>query len=268
MGNSAKSSGQSCRKLLLLSGWLMSQISLRGNSQHLLFFQLSLFIWQWIIAKLFITSSSGKLKSLFVWKLSFGLCWKIVSWLEMFSMQRPTLWKNASCVAKMNPLLICSCNVWNVVSRALGIYCHFVGIEQCINVRMRNYGQSKRNLATVGVGVIFWGIWKTRNTACFQNKWPAEHVSVIYNICHWIQTWSSMNVRPDTKRKLTLCTRVLEWVATDIFQCEGSWAQWIPKIGLWFVSYGMCGDRDQLSRSFFVIFFFMSLFPPPAGDEM
>jgi hypothetical protein len=59
-----------------------------------------------------------------------------------------------------------------------------------------------------------WGIWKTRNLACFEQKWPKEPFEVIIRICYSIDFWSKLQVKEDVKLKLQTGTRTLEQVAT------------------------------------------------------
>ena len=65
-------------------------------------------------------------------------------------------------------------------------------------------------MLAVGMAAILWGIWKARNLACFWNKWPDEPSSVVFQICLWIQTWSSLKVKQDGKDKLLFSAKVIE----------------------------------------------------------
>ena len=65
-------------------------------------------------------------------------------------------------------------HVWNVVSVATGLRCQFVDVQHCLNDWLNGFGKKQRKKIAVGVAVIFWGLWKTRNLTCFENKWPVE----------------------------------------------------------------------------------------------
>ena len=120
--------------------------------------------------------------------------------------------------------------VWNVVSSAFGFNCHFNTVDQCISSWLRGYGKKKRNLITVGIAAVIWSLWKARNLACFQYKWPDEPCTVICKICSYIQQWSSLQVTQDGRDRLTFCAKVLEKVAMEVYGARRSWASWIPRL--------------------------------------
>ena len=72
----------------------------------------------------------------------------------------------------------------------------------------------------VVVAAIMWGIWKTRNLACFENKWPKEPVEVISKFCFWIEFWAKMQVMPDARLELERGAKVLERVASEVFRAS------------------------------------------------
>ena len=82
----------------------------------------------------------------------------------------------------------------------------------------------------VGFAAVLWGIWKARNLACFQNKWPDEPSSVVFQICGWIQTWSSLQVKQEGRDKVLFSAKVIEKVAMEVYGARGSWRPWIPRL--------------------------------------
>ena len=181
----------------------------------------------------------------FLWKVKIPLRVKTFIWLVLKKsiLTRDVLLKRGGkCESKC---LLCGKNesiahlfflcplaryVWNVVSSAFGFNCHFSSVDHCISSWLRGYGKKKRNLITVGIAAVIWSIWKTRNLACFQNKWPDEPCTVIFKICSWIQQWSLLQVRQGEKDKLMFCAKVLENVAMEVYGARKSWASWIPRL--------------------------------------
>ena len=80
--------------------------------------------------------------------------------------------------------------VWNVVNVATGMKCQFTNVQQCLIEWLGGFDKKTKKKVTVGVAAVFWGLWKTRNLACFENKWPNEPVEVIHKIGYWIDWWA------------------------------------------------------------------------------
>jgi hypothetical protein len=71
-------------------------------------------------------------------------------------------------------------------------------------------GGKKKKILAVGITAVIWSIWKTRNLACFEKKWPDEPYVVILKICYYINCWSLLQVKEDAKGRLEFCAKVLE----------------------------------------------------------
>jgi hypothetical protein len=59
----------------------------------------------------------------------------------------------------------------------------FETADQCISTWLKKFGGMRREIVTVGIVAVIWSIWKTRNLACFDKKWPDEPYAVILKIC-------------------------------------------------------------------------------------
>jgi hypothetical protein len=82
----------------------------------------------------------------------------------------------------------------------------------------------------VVIAAVFWGIWKTRNLACFQKKWPDAPLSVIHRICYWIDWWSSLQVKDSARDLLRWLAKLLGRIATDVFNTRRGWTSWTPRL--------------------------------------
>jgi hypothetical protein len=73
-------------------------------------------------------------------------------------------------------------------------------------------------MLVVGIAAVIWSIWKTRNSACFEKKYPDEPCEVIFKICHHINCRSSLQAKEDVKNRLVFCAKLLEKVVKDVFE--------------------------------------------------
>jgi hypothetical protein len=55
----------------------------------------------------------------------------------------------------------------------------FDSVDHCISNWLKCLGGKKKEIFAVGVAAVIWSIWKTRNLACFEKKWPEESYVVI-----------------------------------------------------------------------------------------
>jgi hypothetical protein len=84
--------------------------------------------------------------------------------------------------------------IWNIVSCATGLKCQFDNVENSFIVWLKGFGGKKRKMLSVGVDVVLWGIWKTRNLACFEHEWPSNPIEVLQRICYWINWLANLQV--------------------------------------------------------------------------
>ena len=121
--------------------------------------------------------------------------------------------------------------MWNIVSVSTGFNCQFVDANYCLTDWLCGVRGKQKLTVAVGVATVFWGLWKTRNMACFENKWPMEPIEVIHRVCFWIDFWANLQRSEDVKLELRLGVRLLGRVAEDIFKGARSWATWRPRLG-------------------------------------
>ena len=99
--------------------------------------------------------------------------------------------------------------IWNVVSVATGLKCQFANVHHCLMEWLDGFGKKQLSKISVGIAAVFWGIWKTRNLACFENKWPKEPVEVIHEIGFWIDWWANLQGSEDAKMELRVAAKLL-----------------------------------------------------------
>jgi hypothetical protein len=120
--------------------------------------------------------------------------------------------------------------VWNVISVSFGFNRPFSNVQECVNIWLQGLRGINRKLAAVVIAAVFWGIWKTRNLACFQKKWPDAPLSVIHRICYWIDWWSSLQVKDSARDRLRWLAKLLGRIATDVFNARRGWTSWTPRL--------------------------------------
>ena len=121
--------------------------------------------------------------------------------------------------------------VWNIVSVATGIKCQFEGADFCLTDWLNGFGKNQKKKMMVGVAAILWGIWKTRNLACFENKWPSEPIEVLHRICFLIDWWANLQKSGNVKLELQVGANLLGRIVEDVFRGARSWATWRPRLG-------------------------------------
>jgi hypothetical protein len=120
--------------------------------------------------------------------------------------------------------------IWNVISVAFGFNRPFTNVQSCVNVWLKGLKGWNRKLAAVVIAAVLWGIWKTRNLACFEKKWSDDPISVVFKICYWINFWSSLQVKDSARDRLRWLAKLVERVATEVFNTKGSWASWTLRL--------------------------------------
>jgi hypothetical protein len=106
----------------------------------------------------------------------------------------------------------------------------FDSADHCISNWLKGFGGKKKEILAVGIAVVICSIWKKRNLACFEKKWPDEPYVVILKICYYINCWSCLQVKENARSRLEFCARVLERVAKEVFGSRRSWISWMPRL--------------------------------------
>jgi hypothetical protein len=119
-----------------------------------------------------------------------------------------------------------------VVSCSFGFNFQFESVDHCISNWLKGFGKKKMKILVVGIAAVIWSIWKTKNLACFEKKWPDEPYVVILKNRYYINCLSLLQVKEDAKGLLELCAKVLERVAMEVFGSMRSWISWTPRLSM------------------------------------
>jgi hypothetical protein len=83
-----------------------------------------------------------------------------------------------------------------------------------------NINGGMRKLILVGIGIILWGVWLSRNNVSFDKKPVLPYIKVIYRATHWVWTWSLFQEEVACQQ-LHDDRRLLEMVSIEIFERHG-----------------------------------------------
>lgn len=81
----------------------------------------------------------------------------------------------------------------------------------------------------VGVVAVLWSIWKTRNSVCFQSKFPTNPTQVMFVVCHWIDYCSRLQ-KGNRLETLKLPSRRLWRVAAEAFNRRQGWSCGVQRL--------------------------------------
>lgn len=79
---------------------------------------------------------------------------------------------------------------WRVIQIGFNFHRVPASVQELLDVWFYRFRTRERKLAVVGIASVIWIIWKTRNDACFRDKWPNDPTNVIFVICSNIEYWS------------------------------------------------------------------------------
>jgi hypothetical protein len=77
------------------------------------------------------------------------------------------------------------------------------------------------HLHIVGIAALCWAIWKTRNKACFENKFISSPVSIICYMCAFLRYWAGLQKEKDKQMLLEGADR-LQRGATSTHDASGA----------------------------------------------
>lgn len=62
-------------------------------------------------------------------------------------------------------------------------------IAHMFGIWLSGFGKSIQRQMCVGIAAPCWAIWRARNAACFDRKWPSHPNQIVFAMCHWLCTW-------------------------------------------------------------------------------
>lgn len=89
--------------------------------------------------------------------------------------------------------LLFSCSlarlIWQVIVCAFGAIRPPNNIAGMFGDWLGSFPGCQCKLIQCGGAAVVWTIWKTRNAACFKQKFLADPAAVIYTLCNNLDSW-------------------------------------------------------------------------------
>lgn len=119
--------------------------------------------------------------------------------------------------------------LWNIMCCALDIL-PTLNHQDIFGHWLDRHDKNMKHLIVIGLAAIIWTIWKSRNKACFENKFPRDPTDLVFMACSWVDSWASLQKLEANRRRLQLGARLIRQVASDIFCSRHGWRPGIRRI--------------------------------------
>ena len=86
--------------------------------------------------------------------------------------------------------------IWQVFLCAFGLVRPPDGADDMAGTWINSFPEAQRKLVLSGGATVCWTIWKTRNDACFNKKYPDDPASVVFRICNVLNGWALLQKNP------------------------------------------------------------------------
>jgi hypothetical protein len=70
-------------------------------------------------------------------------------------------------------------------------------VEDLFGSWIKSFPHDQRNLVLCGAGALRWILWKTKNDACFNQKYPNDPANVIYRPYNVLSGWAFLQIDQD-----------------------------------------------------------------------
>jgi hypothetical protein len=78
-----------------------------------------------------------------------------------------------------------------------------------------------KNLIIIGVSVLCWAIWISRNDLVFNKVHMLTYMQVLFRGTHWLRLWAQLQKSEEAADLLRKACRHLESVAMQFFAYQG-----------------------------------------------
>jgi hypothetical protein len=113
--------------------------------------------------------------------------------------------------------------IWRVTQITFGLSIPN-NIKHVFGGWVQRMNDKERKLLLVGLGVIFWSIWLSRNDVVFNRTSITSYMQVIFRATYWTITWSKFQ-KEEQQLLLSWACRLMETLTMDIFVKHGWWSR-------------------------------------------
>jgi hypothetical protein len=110
--------------------------------------------------------------------------------------------------------------VWRVIFFATGLTPPR-SISQMFSSWLSNKHIKIRQLIWVGVAVVCWAIWRSRNDIVFNKTKFNSIMQVIFRGTYWLRFWAQLQRNEQARNTLSSLSTKIEMVALE--QAQGGW---------------------------------------------
>jgi hypothetical protein len=93
-------------------------------------------------------------------------------------------------------------------------------VEHLFGPWLRSFSSKQRNIVLIGLAVICWALWVSRNDLVFQKSQYMSILQVIFRGAFWIRSWSVLS-KQEGRTILKDDCRALEVAAVELFHKFG-----------------------------------------------
>ncbi|KQK14106.1 hypothetical protein BRADI_1g14343v3 [Brachypodium distachyon] len=105
------------------------------------------------------------------------------------------------------------------------------GIEEMLGGWLDDFYSKIKRLMVCGGAAVIWTIWKCRNEACFQQKFPHDPAGLIFRVCTLLDAWNSLQKDRD-RGKLEEGSKKLRMVMHEVYSKRHGWLHDVRRLGI------------------------------------
>jgi hypothetical protein len=95
---------------------------------------------------------------------------------------------------------------------------------------LRKFKKKDKHVALVGIAAVLWGLWKTRNNACFRSVKPNDPIAVTNLIGQMISSWAILQVKEENRDALNWGVKLFVQLSSEAFQAPRGWRPIIQRL--------------------------------------
>jgi hypothetical protein len=118
---------------------------------------------------------------------------------------------------------------WQVVLCAFQLVRPPDRVDDLFGGWIKSFPKNQRNLVLCGAGALCWILWKTRNDAYFNKKYPNDPTDVIYRLFNVLTGWAFLQTYQD-RGKVEEGVNKLKTVIREAYARSHGWAPGVLRI--------------------------------------
>jgi hypothetical protein len=108
--------------------------------------------------------------------------------------------------------------IWSLLAYSLGTICRSRNLEQYL-VWIHNTLPQDPQMHAVGLAIVCWAVWKTRNKVCFENKRVKSPTEIVCMMCTFLTYWAGM-LKDGLKQQVMQGAEAMKMVALSFHKLD------------------------------------------------